>query len=291
MSVRDWGLLCTLAMLWGCSFLLMAICLETIPVFTSAFGRLLLAGLLLVGLVVLQRQALVLDRLFVQEVLVLGLLRAALPIALILWAQTRIDSGLAGILNSTSALFTLLVAHWLTDSEKITRYKLIAVLLGMCGVALIMGVNALQGLGQQVIGQCAMLGATLSYGFANVYGRRFSSRAPAVSAAGMLIAGALWVLPLAVWFEWPLLQPPSFRSSVALVLLAAFSTACAFVVWFKLIRSAGPNNTVLVTFLIPPVALGLGMLVLNETPGPDDLIGLIIILAGLWFSQREQSPR
>lgn len=288
MSVRDWGLLCTLAVLWGCSFLLMAICLETIPVLTTAFGRLMLAGLLLIAMVCFKRQAVILDRLFFQEVLVLGLFRAALPIALILWAQTRIDSGLAGILNSTSALFTLLVAHCLTDNEKITSNKLIAVVLGMCGVVLIIGVNALQGLDQQVIGQCAMLGATLSYGFANVYGRRFSSRAPAISAAGMLIAGAMWVLPLAALYEWPLLRLPSARSTVALVLLAAFSTACAFVVWFKLIHSAGPNNTVLVTFLIPPVALGLGMLVLDEAPGLDDLVGLIIILTGLWFSQRQQ---
>lgn len=258
---------------------------------TSAFGRLMLAGLLLLALVLYQRQEVVVDIVFIQEVLVLGVLRAALPIGLILWAQTRIDSGLAGILNSTSALFTLLVAHWLTDNEKITRNKLLAVGLGMCGVTLIMGVNALQGLGQQVAGQCAMLGATLSYGFANVYGRRFISHTPTVSATGMLIAGALWLLPLAAWFEWPLVSVPTARSLVALCLLATFSTACAFVVWFKLIRSAGPNNTVLVTFLIPPVALILGIAVLNETPGLADISGLGMILTGLWLSQRRRRAK
>lgn len=273
-------------MLWGCSFLLMAICLESMPVFTTAFGRLALAGMLLLPVVSLQREPAIIDVHYLREILILGLLRAALPIALILWAQTRIDSGLAGILNSTSALFTLLVAHWLTDNEKITRRKLSAVILGMAGVVLIMGVDALRGIGDEVIGQFAMLGATLSYGFANVYGRRFSTRNVTWSAAGMLLAGALWILPLAIVAEWPLLQNPSPRSLIALLLLAAFSTAFAFVVWFQLIRSVGPNNTVLVTFLIPPIALVLGMVVLAESPAPGDIAGMIVIGAALWISQR-----
>ena len=254
--------------------------------FTTAFGRLGVAGLLLLMFVYIKREKVVLDRQFFNEIVVLGILRAALPIALILWAQTRIDSGLAGILNSTSALFTLLVAHWLTDNEKITSGKLAAVLIGMTGVVFIIGADALRGLGDQVAGQFAMLGATLSYGFANVYGRRFSKRTPTVSAAGMLLAGAVLLLPLAMLTEWPLLQTPSMRSVVALFLLAALSTACAFVVWFNLIRSAGPNNTVLVTFLIPPVALLLGVLVLGESPGIGDLFGLLLIAFGLWVSQR-----
>lgn len=266
----------------------MAICLESIPVVTTAFSRLILAGGLLLALVFLQRDSVVPDAEFFKQIVVLGLLRAALPIALILWAQTRIDSGLAGILNSTSALFTLVVAHWLTDNQKITSNKFLAVVLGMAGVVLIMGVDVLRGSGNQLSGQVAMLGATLSYGFANVYGRRFSSRAPAVSAAGMLLAGALWLLPLAAILDWPLQQVPTLRSMSALFLLAAFSTAAAFVVWFKLIRSAGPNNTVLVTFLIPPVALGLGVLILNESPGISDLCGMVLIAFGLWFSQRTQ---
>ena len=181
------------------------------------------------------------------------------------------------------------MAHWLTDNEKITSNKLIAVILGMSGVVLIMGRDALLGLGDQVMGQLAMLGATLSYGFANVYGKRFSSRAPVVSAAAMLLAGALWLLPLTILFDWPLLQMPTLRSIGALVLLAAFSTACAFVVWFRLIRSAGPNNTVLVTFIIPPVALGLGVVILGESPDLSDLGGMVLIAVGLWCSQRTRS--
>ena len=196
---------------------------------------------------------------------------------------------MAGILNSTSALFTLLVAHWLTDDEKITANKNFAVGFGMAGVALIVGIDVLYGLTERVVGQLAMLGATLSYGFANIYGKRFSSRTPALSAAGMLLAGAAMLLPLALWFDWPLQQSPTIRSLTALVLLAASSTALAFVVWFKLIRSAGPNNTVLVTFLIPPIALLLGMLLLNESPQAGDFIGLLFIVAGLRLSQQKRS--
>ncbi len=286
MQQRDRGLLLLLALLWGCSFLLMAISLESIPVLTTAFSRLALAGVLLLIYVTLKKDRIILDRQFLYEISLLGLLRAALPVALILWAQTRIESGVAGILNSTSALFTLLVAHVLTNDEKITPGKLTGVILGMTGVALIMGANAIKGLGSEITGQLAMLGATLSYGFANVYGRRFASRAPAVSAAGMLLAGALWILPLAAIADWPITHMPTARSVIALVTLAAFSTACAFVVWFKLIHSAGPTNTVLVTFLIPPIALILGTVFLNESPDFSDYAGLLFIALGLWISQK-----
>ena len=286
MQQRDRGLLLLLALLWGCSFLLMAISLESIPVLTTAFSRLALAGVLLLIYVTLKKDRIIFDRQFLYEVSLLGLLRAALPVALILWAQTRIESGVAGILNSTSALFTLLVAHVLTNDEKITPGKLTGVILGMTGVALIMGANAIKGLGSEITGQLAMLGATLSYGFANVYGRRFASRAPAVSAAGMLLAGALWILPLAAIADWPITHMPTARSVIALVTLAAFSTACAFVVWFKLIHSAGPTNTVLVTFLIPPIALILGTVFLNESPDFSDYAGLLFIALGLWISQK-----
>ena len=286
MQQRDRGLLLLLALLWGCSFLLMAISLESIPVLTTAFSRLALAGVLLLIYVTLKKDRIILDRQFLYEISLLGLLRAALPVALILWAQTRIESGVAGILNSTSALFTLLVAHVLTNDEKITPGKLTGVILGMTGVALIMGANAIKGLGSEITGQLAMLGATLSYGFANVYGRRFASRAPAVSAAGMLLAGALWILPLAAIADWPITHMPTARSVIALVTLAAFSTACAFVVWFKLIHSTGPTNTVLVTFLIPPIALILGTVFLNESPDFSDYAGLLFIALGLWISQK-----
>lgn len=291
MRQRDWGLIFLLAFLWGCSFLLMAVSLESLPILTTAFSRLALAGLLLAGFVILVKEPIVLDRLFLYEITILGLLRAALPITLILWAQTRIDSGVAGILNSTSALFTLIVAHILTDNEKITTSKLTGVVLGMAGVALIMGADAIRGLGEEVFGQLAMLGATLCYGFANVYGRRFSNRNATVSAAGMLLAGALLLLPIAAISDWPLTQMPSVRSLSALVALAALSTACAFVVWFKLIRSVGPGNTVLVTFLIPPIALLLGIFFLNESPDVSDLAGLALIAVGLWFTQQNFSAK
>jgi len=283
MKAGSWGLLLVLALLWGCSFMLMAICLQSMPVLTTAFSRLALAGLLLLVFVFIRREhSTSIDLAFIKQIALLGLLRAALPITLILWAQARIDSGVAGILNSTSALFTLVVAHFFTSTEKVNSNKLAAVGFGMAGVALIMGTDAIRGLGDQVAGQLAMLGATLSYGFANVYGKRFSSISPAASAAGMLLAGAVLILPFAAINDWPLQQ---------LLALAAFSTACAFVVWFKLIHSVGPNNTVLVTFLIPPIALALGMLFLAESPDKTDLAGLLLIGLGLGLSQKEVSQK
>lgn len=265
--------------------MLMAISLESIPVLTTAFFRLLLAGILLGFFVLYKNEPVAIDKLFLQQTAVLGLLRAALPITLILWAQTRIDSGVAGILNSTSALFTLLVAHVFTSTEKISMAKLIGVILGMLGVALMMGTDAINGLGRDVIGQLAMLGATLSYGFANVYSKTVTAKSPAVSASGNLLMGALCILPFATIMEWPVTQWPTARSVVAILALAIFSTATAFVVWFTLVRSIGASNTSLVTFLIPPIALLLGITVLGETPDAFDYAGFVFIAAGLWISQ------
>ena len=153
-----------------------------------------------------------------------------------------------------------------------------------------MGTDAIKGLSSEVAGQLAMLGATLSYGFANVYSKRFSKRPVGLSASTMLLAGAVWLLPVAIAFDWPLHNLPTAKSTLALIALSVFSTACAFVVWFKLIRSAGAANTSLVTFLIPPIALLLGITVLGESPDTNDVAGLIVIATGLWLGQRQVAP-
>jgi len=290
MGPVQWALLGVLGTLWGFSFFFQAICLETLPVLTTVFGRVALAGVTLLALAFVMRERFPFDRKSLTEFAVLGLLRAALPMLCIVWAQTRIDSNVAGILNSTSVIFTAIVAHVLTTDDRLSRAKVLGITIGVLGIVVMIGFDALRGLGDNVLGQLMMLVATLSYGFAAVYGRRFKGTSHVVSAAGMLLAGALMVLPFAWLLEWPLSQAPSLRSLGALAAVALLSTALAFVVWFRLIQSAGPSNTSMVTLIVPFVSLALGATLLGEEVTGAKLIGLALILLGLVITQ-QRFPR
>jgi drug/metabolite transporter (DMT)-like permease len=289
MGPREWLLLGTLSVLWGCSFLFVELALRELPVFTVALGRTGIAAASLLLLLATTRAPLLPLVQRWREFLLLGALRAAIPMSLIVWAQTRIDSGVAGILNSTSPLFTMVIAHLLTSDDRLTPQKLIGCLIGIVGVVVMIGMEFLNRLGDGIAGQLAMLGAACSYGFAAVYGRRFDTGSNMASAAGMLSAATLLILPVALVIDRPWTLSPGSLSISALFGLALLSTAIAFVVWFRLITTAGPSNTSLVTFLIPFTALGLGILLLGEKPTLGSVLGLVILLAGLALTQRKSS--
>ena len=183
----------------------------------------------------------------------------------------------------------MVIAHLLTSDDRLTPQKLIGCLIGIVGVVVMIGMEFLNQLGDGVVGQLAMLGATCSYGFAAVYGRRFDTGSNMASAAGMLSGATLLILPVALVIDRPWTLSPGLHSASALFGLALLSTAIAFVVWFRLITTAGPSNTSLVTFLIPFTALGLGILVLGEKPTLGSVLGLVIILAGLAVTQLRSS--
>ena len=289
MGTREWLLLGTLSILWGCSFLFVELALRDIPVFTVALGRTGIAAAFLLLLLAATRSPLLPLLQRWREFILLGALRAAIPMSLIVWAQTRIDSGVAGILNSTSPLFTMVIAHVLTTDDRLTRQKVVGCLIGMVGVIVMIGMEFLSELGNGIAGQLAMLGATCSYGFAAVYGRRFDTGSNTASAAGMLCGATLLILPVALVIDRPWTFSPGVHSISALFGLALLSTAIAFVVWFRLITTAGPSNTSLVTFLIPFTALGFGILLLGEKPSLGSLLGLVIILVGLAVTQLTSS--
>lgn len=281
MGLTEWLLLGILALLWGGSFFFIEVALRDLPVFTVVAARVSLAALFLIGYVYASGQRLPSSLSLWGRLFVLGALRATIPISLIVWAETQIDSGLASILNSTSPLFTILVAHFLTADEKLTPARAVGVAVSTVGVAVLIGADALNGLGLDVLAQVAMLGATLSYGFAAVYGKQFRGVPTVVSSAGMLAGATLLSLPLALFLEQPWTLRPGGTSVAAVVGLALLSTALAFVVWFRLIYSAGAANTSMVTFLIPIVGLFLGVVVLGERLEPSSLFGLALILLGL----------
>lgn len=288
MGTTEWGLLLLLSVLWGSSFFFIEVALQSISVFTLVFARVSIAGLLLTLYAYASGQKLPTTWQAWRQFIILGALRATLPISLIVWAETQIDSGLAGILNSTSPLFTAIIAHYLTQDDKLTKQRMIGIGVGMLGVIVLIGLDALNGLGSQVLAQLAMLGATCSYGFAAVYGRQFRYMPSTISATGMLLGASLLIFPLAM-LEQPWTLTPSLPSIGAILGLSILSTAFAFIIWFQLIFRAGASNTSMVTFLIPITALFLGIVVLGETPTPSAIIGLVIILIGLAIAQNRLS--
>jgi drug/metabolite transporter (DMT)-like permease len=214
----------------------------------------------------------------------MGILNNMIPFCLIVWGQTHIASGLASILNATTPLFGVVVAHLLTADEKMTGNRLLGVLVGFAGVAYMIGFDVLRDLGSNVLAQLAVLGAALSYAFAGIFGRRFRQMgmAPLLPAAGQVTASTVLMLPIALVVDQPwTLAAPSSETWMALLGLALLSTAIAYVLFFRILSTAGATNLMLVTFLIPVSAILLGALVLGEQLQGKHLIGMAMIALGL----------
>jgi len=216
--------------------------------------------------------------------LVMGLLNNLVPFALIVWGQHHIASGLASILNATTPLFTVVVAHLLTPDETLTPLKAGGVAVGFGGAVAMIGPAALQGLGQDVLAQLACLAAALSYAFAGIFGRRFRRMGvtPLATATGQVSASTLMLLPLMLLADQPWrLAMPGADVWLAVLGVGLLSTALAYILYFRILAAAGATNLLLVTFLIPLTAILLGVLVLGEALLPRHLLGMLLIGIGL----------
>jgi len=218
------------------------------------------------------------------SIIVLAILNNALPFALFGWGQTHIASGLASILNATTPIWGVVVAHFLTRDERMTPRKVAGVLLGFGGVATMIGPSLLSNLGSGALAQLACVTASLSYALAAVWARRFKriGVSPLSVTTGQLTAGALIMLPVSMIVDHPWQHAlPPLSAWAAIAALALFCTALGYVLYFKLIDSAGATNALLVTLLVPPVAILLGGLFLGEQLAPQDFAGLALIGLGL----------
>jgi len=214
--------------------------------------------------------------------LVMGLINNLIPFSLIFWGQTQIASGLASVLNATSPLWTVVLAHFLTRDERMTPNKLAGVLFGLLGVVVVIGPDVLGGLGLNVLAQFAVIGAALSYAFAGIYGKRFKDRSPYVAAAGQVTATTLMMLPIALWVDRPWLSPmPGAATWGAVLAIGLLSTAVAYGIYFRLLAIAGATNVLLVTLLVPVSALLLGALILGERIAPRQWLGMGLVVMGL----------
>jgi drug/metabolite transporter (DMT)-like permease len=282
MGGGEWLLLITLSLLWGGSFFFTEVALAELPPFTVVLGRVGLAAGALLLLVALSGHRLPCAPGTWGAFLVMGALNNLLPFSLIVWGQTEIASGLAAILNATTPLFTVLLAHLLTRDERLTPGRLAGVLAGLAGVVLMIGPGALEGLEGPILAQLACLAAALSYAFAGIFGRRLRDHPPLVTAAGQVTMSTLLILPLALLVDRPwTLALPGPATWSALLGLALLSTALAYVIYFRILARAGATNLLLVTFLIPVSALALGIGLLGEQLAPGHLGGMALIALGL----------
>jgi drug/metabolite transporter (DMT)-like permease len=284
MGAAEWGMLILLSILWGGSFFFLSIALREVPPFTLVLARLGLSSLLMLGFMAATRRVMPRRAGLWRALFLLALLNTALPFSLFAYAQTDIASGLASILNATTPLWGVIIAHLFTPDEKATPAKLVGVGAGIAGVAAMIGGGALSGIGSSLSAQLACLGATFCYALAGVYGRRFRSWdvGPLDVATGQLVAGTLLILPVALFVDapWQLVFPGT-TTLLAVGGLALLSTTVAYFLYFSLIARAGATNALLVTLLIPVTAILLGTLLLGEVLLPRHWIGMALITAGL----------
>jgi drug/metabolite transporter (DMT)-like permease len=281
MSLRNFAILFVLGLIWGASFLFIKVAVVTIPPFTVAFGRTALAALILY--VVLRYRGLKLGSWghLWGAFLILGLLNGAVPYTLITWAEIHIDSGLAAILNALMPLFTVLLAHFFTQDEKLNWMKVIGIFLGFLGILVLIGPAVLKGLGTHVIGQLAVVGAALCYAMAAIYGRRLKEVPPLVSATGQLIGAALLTMPLSFIIDTPWELSVTLLSLGALACLSLLGTALAYILYYYLLARIGATNVSLVTYLLPITGVFWGALLLGERLHWSAFLALALILAGI----------
>ena len=284
MNRSDWLTLIALALIWGAAFLFISVAVHEVAPLTYVWVRLSLAAAAMWLFLWWRGDSAGLPRRVWGSILVLALFNNAIPFVLFGWGQTHIASGLAAILNATTPIWGVVVAHLFTHDEKLSGRKLAGVLLGFAGVTVMIGPALLGSIGDNVLAQLACVTAALCYAFAGVWARRYRGMglSPVSVTTGQLTAGALVMLPVALLVDQPWLDTlPSLKAIGAIAALAVVCSAFAYILYFRLIDRAGATNALLVTLLVPPVAILLGSVVLHEIIEPRDFAGLALIALGL----------
>ncbi len=285
MARRDLGLLVALSAIWGSSFLFIKVGVEELEPAVVVFGRLFVGALVLVP-VVAARGGVSGLRAMLVPILVLGALNNALPYWLLSFAETRIDSGLAAVIQAAAPIFTVLLAIRIDPSQRVTGLRLLGVALGFVGVALLVGLQE----GGELLGALAVVGTALCYAVSVLYaGRAIRSFSPLDVSVGQLSVGALLTLPAAL-LQWPA-DAPSAKVVGAVLVLGVFGTGIAYLLYFALIVRAGASRAILVTYLVPAFALVYGWLILDEPVTAAALAGLGLILGGTALATGARTTR
>ena len=280
MSPGVWAMLLTLSVLWGSSFFFVGIVVSALPPLTIVLARVGFAAVTLWIIIAVLGVPIPRSTKAWLALFGMGVLNNVIPFLLIVWGQTQIPSGLASIFNATTPLFTVVIAGILLSDERLTSAKLVGAFVGLTGTAYMIGPAALSDLGSDALAQLAIIGASMSYGLASVFGRRFKSMGlpPVTTAAGQVTASTVILVPFALLIDHPFQLPmPGLEVWASLLGLAVFSTVLAYILYFKILSVAGATNLTLVTFLIPISAILLGYFVLGERLELSHYIGMAII--------------
>jgi drug/metabolite transporter (DMT)-like permease len=284
MNAREWGLLLLLSLIWGCSFFFVAVALWELPPITVVALRVAIAALVLHVVIRAMGIALPMTRPAWTSFLVMALINNVIPFTLLTWGQLYVASGVASILNATTPIFTALIAHVTTRDEKLTSNRITGVVLGLIGVAVMVGGSALREMTHYLAGELAIVVAAVSYAFSSVFARRFSAIGvpPLASAAGLLTVSSAILLPAMLIVDQPWLRAlPSLPVVLAVLGSSLIATAVAYLIYFRLVATAGATNLMLVTFLMPATAITLGIVALGEELALRHIAGLALIALGL----------
>lgn len=285
------ALLVILATLWASSYTFIKVGVETIPPVTLIAARTLIAGGIVLAVIHWRGLHLPKDAATWWRFLFQACLNSVIPYTLIAWAERSVDAGLATILNSTSPIFTFLLTAAITRHEAVTSRKLVGVIAGIAGTGLIVGMQALGGLGQELWAQIAIVAATVCYAGAAIFGRGFKGLDPMMPAAGSMICGAVVLVPLSLIVDRPWTLAPSSASVAALIGLSVFSTALAFVIYFRLLETLGSVGTTSQAFLRVPIGVAIGAVFLGESLSPTAWAGLVCVIIGVAAMTIPARPR
>ncbi|MGV6805510.1 MAG: DMT family transporter [Ruegeria sp.] len=287
LSARAWFELVLLGLIWGASFLAIRIALDTIPAVTSVFHRVFWAALALWCLVLIQRKKVPQSPRIWAAFLVMGLLNNVIPFTLMAWGQLHVSTGLTSILNAATAVFGVLLAATFFQDERLTKRRVLGVGLGFFGVIVAIGLRNLLAFDLQSTAQLAILAGTVSYGLAAVWGRlHLAKLSPQVAAAGMLTGSAIFMFPTMLVADGPPSLYLPVETWLAIAYYALIATAGAYLLYYRVLALAGSGNLLLVTLIIPPVAILLGAFVRNEALPPNAFLGFGILAAGLLIISR-----
>ena len=284
MGRAEWAMLLTLALVWGSAFLFIKVAVGSFEPVTYVWLRLVIAAAALLLVLRVTGKRLRLPLMLWASVGLLALLNNVVPFILFGWGQRHIASGLAAILQATTPIFGVLAAHLLTADERITPARLGGVVIGFAGVATMIGPQLFADSGNQLVAQIGCLIASLLYALAGIYARRFKALGvgPLDLATAQFVAGAVMLAPVALLVDRPWLGlPTSLAAWGSVAMLALVCSAFAYILFFRLIERAGATNSLLVTLLVPPVAILVGALAFGERLGANQIGGLLLIAAGL----------
>ena len=281
MQNKDWFWLIILSIIWGSAFMFIKIGLRELSPFMIVYSRLVASAVIMLLACRVVGAVLPAERKLWLSLGFLGVVNTALPFFLVAWAQQYIDTATASILNATSPVFVMILAHFFTADEKLTLRKIAGVSLGISGIVVMVLPSITHGIVLAGMAQAAMLGATFNYAVGGIYARRFKSLHPLVVSGISLLGASLFLSPGLLYFDLPALAGLHVKTFMAIAMLAVFCTGAAFIIYYRIIASAGATNALLVTLMIPVSAMFFGVFFMGEQLKIYDILGMLLIFSGL----------